>query len=97
MQLKSGISQDRVETELGERWPDPTQGHARIDRPAAEDESSDHHVLRCPDKTASADVGQLRISCAVGVVDFHESNSGALVLAGKNRGVSPGLKSDGNS
>src|SRR5205085_11849185 len=57
----------------------------------------DHHVLRGPDKTAGADIGELRIGSAVGVVDFNNAYSGALVLAGEDGGISRGLQGDRNS
>ena len=47
----------------------------------ADDKASNHHVITSVDKTAGADISQLRISRLMKVVGFEQTNSCAVILA----------------
>ena len=80
VKLQSRIGQHGTEAELGQRRANSAYYHSRVVVVAPKNKPSDHDIGSCQDKTAGADVGQLRVGRLVGVIDFHQTYAGAAVL-----------------
>src|ERR1700686_458797 len=93
VQFKSWIAQRAGDTGTSQRWS--KRAHNHLCAPTARtsyNQPADHDVITCVDKSTCADVRQLRVRRLRQIVNLHQAHARSAILAGKDSGVSPGVK-----
>src|SRR5450755_2526099 len=85
VEFQGGIQQRIRYAKVRQRWTDRSNEHFR--QPVPGDETTDQNVVSRFDKSARADIPQLRIGRRIQIIGFHHSYTSRVVLSAQDRSV----------